>query len=82
MPGFEKDIIRFYITMQYMQLVQRSKCIDQLLKNPQSLLFREMPPGPDKLLQRAPLAVLINEINIPICLDHLHKLDNINIILQ
>ena len=79
MTGFKKNVVGFNIPMQNMQLIERPECIDDLFENPESLFFWQMAFSSDEVFQGSSLAKLIHQVYVVVGLDHLHKVDHIDV---
>ena len=82
MTGLKEDIIRLDIAMEDMDVIERAEGIDKLLEDLECLLFGEVPLGSDIVLESAAFAVLIDQVDVLVGLDHLDKLDDVEVVLE
>jgi hypothetical protein len=82
MSGFEEDVVRFDVAVQDEVLAEGSHGDDELSEYYQGLPLGQAVALSDEGFESAPLAVLIDEVDVVIGLDHLHELDHVEVGLE
>ena len=82
MARFEKNVVWLYISMEDIVLAQGFESVDDLLEDSKSLLFWYFTSLPDKILQCAFVAVLIDEVDIVVGFDHFDEVDDIDVVFE
>lgn len=82
MAWFEENVVWFDISMEDMVFIQWFECWDELPEDFDRLSLRDPFFRFDEILQSTTFTVFVHQVNEMVCLDHLHKFDNVDIFLE
>lgn len=82
MPRFYQYVIGLNVSMKDLIVDQGFEGVHELLEVEEGLFLGESPESSDFLVQSASFTVLIDQINVVRGLDHLHKSDDVDVVLD
>ena len=82
MSRFEKDVVWFDISVEYVTVMKRTKGIDELPEDGQGFFFWQWSLLSGQIFEGASFTVLIDEIDEVTAFDHFYKFDNVDVIFK